>query len=99
MWDSGADYIDVGGESTRPGASRVPASEEVRRVVPVVERMVATGIAVSIDTTRAVVAEATVASGALLVDDVSAGLADPDWPTSWPRPGFHGCPPLLGNEP
>ncbi len=77
MWESGADYVDVGGESTRPGAERVPAAEELRRVVPVVERLAAAGVAVSVDTTRAAVAEAAVAAGAVLVNDVSGGLADP----------------------
>ncbi|GAA1105229.1 dihydropteroate synthase [Pseudonocardia antarctica] len=77
MWESGADYVDVGGESTRPGAERVPVTEELRRVVPVVERLAAAGVAVSIDTTRAAVAEAAVAAGAVLVNDVSGGLADP----------------------
>lgn len=77
MWEAGADYVDVGGESTRPGAERVPAADELRRVVPVVERLATSGVAVSIDTTRAVVAEAAVAAGAVLVNDVSGGLADP----------------------
>lgn len=77
MWESGADYVDVGGESTRPGAERVTAAEELRRVVPVVGRLASSGVAVSIDTTRAVVAEAAVAAGAVLVNDVSGGLADP----------------------
>jgi dihydropteroate synthase len=77
MWESGADYVDVGGESTRPGAERVPVTEELRRVVPVVERLAAAGVAVSIDTTRAAVAEAAVAAGAVLVNDVSGGLSDP----------------------
>ncbi|WP_224391941.1 dihydropteroate synthase [Pseudonocardia sp. ICBG1293] len=77
MWESGADYVDVGGESTRPGAERVPVTDELRRVVPVVERLAAAGVAVSIDTTRAAVAEAAVAAGAVLVNDVSGGLADP----------------------
>ncbi|WP_249350983.1 dihydropteroate synthase [Microbispora sp. H10836] len=77
MWEAGADYVDVGGESTRPGAERVTPAEELRRVLPVVERLAAAGIAVSIDTTRAAVAEAAVAAGAVLVNDISGGLADP----------------------
>ncbi|WP_433556020.1 dihydropteroate synthase [Pseudonocardia xinjiangensis] len=77
MWDAGADYVDVGGESTRPGAERVEVGDELRRVVPVVERLAAAGIAVSIDTTRAAVAEAAVGAGAVLVNDVSGGLHDP----------------------
>ncbi|QES49445.1 dihydropteroate synthase [Streptomyces venezuelae] len=73
----GADLVDVGGESTRPGASRVDADEELRRVVPVVRGLVSEGVAVSVDTMRAEVAEQAVAAGALLVNDVSGGLADP----------------------
>jgi dihydropteroate synthase len=76
--NEGADLVDVGGESTRPGAERVAAAEEVRRVVPVVEALVANGIRVSIDTYRAVVAERALAAGASVVNDVSGGLADPD---------------------
>lgn len=78
MARSGADYIDVGGESTRPGARRVDAEEELARVLPVVEGLARHGLAVSIDTTRARVAAAAVAAGAVLVNDVSGGLADPD---------------------
>jgi dihydropteroate synthase len=74
---AGADIIDVGGESTRPGARRVPADEELRRVVPVVSELSADGATVSIDTTRARVAEGAVKAGAQLVNDVSGGLADP----------------------
>ncbi|MFI9630002.1 dihydropteroate synthase [Streptomyces sp. NPDC052042] len=73
----GADLIDVGGESTRPGASRVDASEELRRVVPVVRGLAAEGVTVSVDTMRAEVAEESIAAGAVLVNDVSGGLADP----------------------
>lgn len=76
--DEGADLVDVGGESTRPGAERVAAAEEERRVVPVVEALVANGIRVSIDTYRAVIAERALAAGASVVNDVSGGLADPD---------------------
>ncbi len=74
----GADLLDVGGESTRPGAARVPVDEELARVLPVVRRLVAEGAAVSVDTTRATVAEAAVGEGAVLVNDVSGGMADPD---------------------
>ena len=74
----GADIIDVGGESTRPGAQRVSAEEELRRVVPVVRELAASGVAVSADTMRARVAERSVEAGAVLVNDVSGGLADPD---------------------
>jgi dihydropteroate synthase len=73
----GADLIDVGGESTRPGADRVDADEELRRVVPVVRELVVAGALVSVDTTRVEVARAAVAAGARLVNDVSGGLADP----------------------
>lgn len=73
----GADLLDVGGESTRPGAGRVPVPEELRRVLPVVRELVASGAVVSIDTTRAEVADAALAAGACLVNDVSGGLADP----------------------
>lgn len=72
----GADLVDVGGESTRPGATRPSADEELARVVPVVAGLAAQGIRVSVDTMRAQVAEAAVAAGAVLVNDVSGGLAD-----------------------
>ncbi|NEB39741.1 dihydropteroate synthase [Streptomyces sp. SID14515] len=74
----GADLVDVGGESTRPGASRVDEAEELRRVVPVVKGLASEGVTVSVDTMRARVAEQAVAAGAVLVNDVSGGLADPD---------------------
>ncbi|MFC9942902.1 dihydropteroate synthase [Streptomyces pratensis] len=73
----GADLIDVGGESTRPGASRVDEAEELRRVIPVVRGLASEGVTVSVDTMRAGVAEQSVAAGAVLVNDVSGGLADP----------------------
>jgi dihydropteroate synthase len=76
--DDGADLVDVGGESTRPGADRVDAAEEERRVIPVIEALVAKGVRVSIDTYRAVVAERALAAGASVVNDVSGGLGDPD---------------------
>lgn len=72
----GADLIDVGGESTRPGAARVGEDEELRRVLPVVRGLAAEGAVVSVDTTRPVVARAAVEAGALIVNDVSGGLAD-----------------------
>jgi dihydropteroate synthase len=76
---AGADVIDVGGESTRPGAEPVAPDEELRRVVPVVEALAADGAApVSIDTTKAVVAAAALRAGATIVNDVTAGLGDPD---------------------
>lgn len=73
----GADIIDVGGESTRPGADRIPAAEEQRRVGPVVRELAAAGLTVSVDTMRAAVAERALDAGAKLVNDVSGGLADP----------------------
>ena len=73
----GADVVDVGGESTRPGAERPSAEEELRRVLPAVEGLVAAGACVSVDTMRAEVAEAAVGAGARLVNDVSGGRADP----------------------
>jgi dihydropteroate synthase len=73
----GADLIDVGGESTRPGAARVSAEEEMRRVVPVVRALSESGARVSVDTMRAAVAAAAVGAGATVVNDVSGGLADP----------------------
>lgn len=73
----GADLVDVGGESTRPGAERVDADEELRRVVPVVRALSTAGAQVSVDTMRASVAAAAVDAGATLVNDVSGGLADP----------------------
>ncbi|MFF4770216.1 dihydropteroate synthase [Streptomyces sp. NPDC001255] len=72
----GADLVDVGGESTRPGASRVDEAEELRRVVPVVRALAAEGVTLSVDTMRARVAEAALDAGAHLVNDVSGGLAD-----------------------
>ncbi|ANZ17109.1 dihydropteroate synthase [Streptomyces noursei] len=73
----GADIVDVGGESTRPGAARVDEAEELRRVVPVVRELASAGVVVSVDTMRAAVAEQAVEAGAWLVNDVSGGLADP----------------------
>jgi dihydropteroate synthase len=78
MCSEGADWIDVGGESTRPGAERVPADEQIRRVVPVVEGLRSAGVArISVDTTLAAVAERALAAGATMVNDVSAGTEDP----------------------
>jgi dihydropteroate synthase len=80
MVAEGADIVDVGGESTRPGAQRVPADEELRRVKPVITELVAAGLVVSIDTMRAQVAEWALEAGVSLVNDVSGGLADPYMP-------------------
>lgn len=73
----GADILDIGGESTRPGATRPLVAEELDRVVPVIAALAAEGATVSVDTMRAEVAEAALAAGARIVNDVSGGLADP----------------------
>ncbi|MET9479778.1 dihydropteroate synthase [Streptomyces sp. NPDC006638] len=75
---AGADLVDVGGESTRPGATRVDEDEELRRVLPVVRGLASEGVTVSVDTMRASVAARAVEAGAALVNDVSGGLGDPD---------------------
>lgn len=77
---AGADIVDVGGESTRPGAQRVSLDEELRRVRPVVTALAREGVVVSVDTMRAQVAELAIEAGARLVNDVSGGLADPQMP-------------------
>jgi dihydropteroate synthase len=77
MHAEGADMIDVGGESTRPGAHRTPAPTEAERVVPVIRALAGQGVRCSVDTTRAEVAEAAIGAGATVVNDVSGGLADP----------------------
>jgi dihydropteroate synthase len=76
LLSEGADIIDVGGESTRPGARRPEVSEELRRVLPVVRELAAAGACVSIDTMRTAVAEPAIAAGARMVNDVSGGKAD-----------------------
>jgi len=79
MMEQGADVVDIGGESTRPGAEAVPAIEEIRRVLPVVETLVADGAVVSIDTSKPDVARAALVAGAEIVNDVTAA-ATPDMP-------------------
>jgi len=74
----GADIIDIGGESTRPGAERVSEAEERARVIPVVEALAGAGIAVSVDTVRASVAREAIRAGAMIINDVSGGIADSD---------------------
>lgn len=74
--EQGADIIDVGGESTRPGATRVDAKAERKRVLPVIEELVGHGVRVSVDTTRSAIARAAAEAGAEFVNDVSGGLAD-----------------------
>ncbi len=73
----GADILDIGGESTRPGATRPLVEEELSRVVPVIKSLAADGAVVSVDTMRADVAGQAVEAGAVIVNDVSGGLADP----------------------
>ncbi|HEV7876165.1 MAG TPA: dihydropteroate synthase [Nocardioides sp.] len=73
----GADILDIGGESTRPGATRPLVEEELSRVVPVISALAGAGAVVSVDTMRAEVAEAAIGAGAAIVNDVSGGLADP----------------------
>ena len=74
----GADIVDVGGESTRPGATRPLVAEELARVIPVIAALAAEGAVVSVDTMRAGVAAAAIEAGATMVNDVSGGLADPE---------------------
>lgn len=75
---AGADIVDVGGESTRPGADRVEPATEAARVVPVIRALVAAGVPTSVDTMRAEVAEAAIEAGVTVVNDVSGGRADPN---------------------
>ena len=77
MFEEGATIIDVGGESTKPGAERVTLEEELTRVIPVVHALAKAGVKVSVDTMRAETAAMAVAAGASIINDVSGGLADP----------------------
>jgi dihydropteroate synthase len=77
LLEDGADILDIGGESTRPGATRPLATDELGRVVPVISALAAEGATISVDTMRAEVAEAALEAGATIVNDVSGGLADP----------------------
>jgi dihydropteroate synthase len=77
MIEDGADIIDIGGESTRPGSDRISVQEELDRVLPVVSALSGTGVAISIDTMRVEVARAAVVAGACMINDVSGGKADP----------------------
>ena len=77
MIDEGVDIIDIGGESTRPGALRISDEEEQARVIPVVRELVRTGVTISVDTMRAATAKAAIAAGAHIINDVSGGKADP----------------------
>lgn len=78
MIDEGVDIIDIGGESTRPGAERVSAEEEQERVLPVIRELSKENTVISIDTMRAVTARLAVEAGATIVNDVSGGAADPE---------------------
>ena len=78
MIEDGVDIIDVGGESTRPGADRVTEEEEQARVIPVIRELANKGVVISIDTMRATTAKLAVEAGATIVNDVSGGAADPD---------------------
>lgn len=78
MAANGADIVDVGGESTRPGSDRISQDEELSRVIPVIEALTGDGIIVSVDTMRSEVARASIAAGAALVNDISGGKADSD---------------------
>jgi dihydropteroate synthase len=78
MIAEGVDIIDIGGESTRPGAERVSEAEEIERTIPVITELAKHGARISIDTMRASTAEAAVKAGASIINDVSGGLADPE---------------------
>jgi dihydropteroate synthase len=77
MIQEGVDIIDIGGESTRPGADRVSEAEEIARTIPVITELAKHGVKISIDTMRASTAEAAISAGASIINDVSGGLADP----------------------
>jgi len=103
----GADVVDVGGESTRPGAAGVPADEELRRVIPVIAGLArATDAVISVDTCKAAVARAAIAAGAHIINDVSAFAGDPDMPAAARESGagavlmhMQGVPRTMQNEP
>jgi dihydropteroate synthase len=78
MVDDGADIVDIGGESTKPGAQRISVEQELDRVIPVITQLAKDGIVISVDTMRAQVAKEAVQAGAKLINDVSGGKADPD---------------------
>jgi dihydropteroate synthase len=97
----GADWLDVGGESTRPGAAPVDAAEELRRVLPVVEALAGAGLRVSIDTRKEAVARAAVAAGARLLNDVGAGLGEvaADLGVAWAAMHMQGEPATMQDAP
>ena len=78
MVQDGADIIDIGGESTRPGSDRITVKEELDRVLPVISALANSGVAISIDTMRAEVASAAIGAGACMINDVSGGKSDPE---------------------
>ena len=82
MIAEGVDIIDIGGESTRPGADRVSEAEELMRVIPVIAELAHDGVQISIDTMRASTARAAIVAGAQIINDVSGGLADPEMLTT-----------------
>lgn len=96
MHAAGAAIIDVGGESTRPGAATVWEGDEIARVVPAIERLAKSGVVISIDTRKAAVMEAALAAGAHIVNDVSALLHDP---RSMEVVARAGCPVILMHAP
>jgi dihydropteroate synthase len=100
MAREGADLIDVGGESTRPGAAPVPLAEELRRVLPVIEELAQRGTApLSIDTSKAAVAQAATAAGAVFVNDVTALRGDPEMAAVVVRSGAEVCLMHMQGEP
>jgi len=101
MLDEGADWLDVGGESTRPGASPVEEAEELRRVVPVVEGLAALGARVSIDTRKPAVARAAVAAGATLLNDVGGanGWVAAELGVAWAAMHLQGEPATMQDDP
>jgi dihydropteroate synthase len=82
MLAEGVDIIDIGGESTKPGAERVSEAEEFDRVIPVIKELAKSGVRISIDTMRATTAKAAIEAGAQIINDVSGGLADPEMLTT-----------------
>ncbi len=94
LFAEGADLLDVGGESTRPGAAPVDAAEELDRVLPVVAALAPLGVPLSIDTYKAEVAEAALVKGAALINDISGGALDPGILSVAAR---HGAPIVLGH--
>src|SRR6188508_564327 len=97
----GADWLDVGGESTRPGAAPVDEREELRRVVPVIEALAAQGARVSIDTRKPAVARAAVAAGATLLNDVGAanGAVAAELGVAWAAMHMQGEPATMQDDP